>query len=61
MTKKAKEVLDGLVEKINSEATSQFVKARIELFSDGSDIPCHRWSMMNQFSVFLSGTHDAGE
>jgi hypothetical protein len=52
-------VLDELVEKIDSEATSQFVKARIELFSDGSDIPCHRWSMMNQFSVFLSGTHDA--
>jgi antirestriction protein ArdC len=59
MTEKAKAVLDGLVEKINSETASQFVRERIELFSDGSDIPCRRWSLMNQMSVFLSGTHDA--
>jgi antirestriction protein ArdC len=59
MTEKTKAILDGLVEKITSDTASEFVRERIELFSDGSNIPCHRWSMMNQFSVFLSGTHDA--
>jgi antirestriction protein ArdC len=59
MNEKTKAILDGLVEKIDSDTASQFVRDRIELFSDGSDIPCRRWSMLNQFSVFLYGTHDA--
>jgi len=59
MTKKAKETFDRLVRQITSSSASRFLKERIEMFSDGVDIPCRRWSFLNQFAVSLYGTHDA--
>jgi hypothetical protein len=58
MTEKAKAILDDLVKKITTENTLQFIHQK--LFSERiEEIPCQKWSMMNQFMVFLSGTSDA--
>jgi hypothetical protein len=57
MTEKAKEVLNNLVNKITTEETLEFMK--MKLFSDDVDIPCQKWSFLNQFLVFLAGTYDA--
>lgn len=57
MTEKAKETLDDLVRQISSTQASGFI--RHHLFSDGADIPCRRWSLLNQFIVFVHGTGDA--
>jgi hypothetical protein len=57
MNAKAKEILDKVVVSLSSETASKFVRDR--LFADGSDIPCRRWSVLNQFSVSLAGTADA--
>jgi hypothetical protein len=57
MTEKAKEVLNNLVTKITTEDTLEFMK--IKLFSDNVNIPCQKWSFLNQFLVFLARTCDA--
>jgi antirestriction protein ArdC len=57
MTKKAREILDNLVERITTENTLEFIHGK--LFSDTIDIPCKKWSFLNQFLVFLSNTNDA--
>jgi len=57
MKPKAKAVLDELVSRLSAESTCKFVRDR--LFSDGFDIPCRRWSALNQLCVSLSGTLDA--
>jgi hypothetical protein len=58
MTGKIKEILDTMAAQINSETTSRFV--RHHLFSDEiNPPPCRRWSYLNQFMTYLSGTMDA--
>jgi len=57
MNTKAKEILDKVVVRLSSETASKFVRDR--LFIDGSDIPCRRWSILNQFSISLAETADA--
>jgi hypothetical protein len=57
MKEKAKAILDDLMAKINNDTATKFVKDR--LFSDGIEIPCRNWSLLNQFITFLAGTHDA--
>ena len=57
MTEKAKDILDDLVSQITSEKIAKFVMCR--LFSDGVNIPCKKWSYLNQFVTYLSGTGDA--
>jgi antirestriction protein ArdC len=57
MTDNAKAALNGLVEKITADRIATFVRGR--LFSDGVSLPCHNWSLMNQFFVCLADTQDA--
>ena len=57
MTEKAKAMLDGLVEKISEERVATFIRGR--LFSDGVELPCMKWSLLNQFAVFMAGAGDA--
>jgi antirestriction protein ArdC len=57
MTEKAKEILDGLVAQITAEKAAAFV--REQLFSDGAEIPCRKWSRLNRLFMFLAGTADA--
>jgi hypothetical protein len=57
MKENVKAVLDDLVSRISAETATRFV--RDHLFTDGVDIPCRRWSILNQFFVSLSGTADA--
>ena len=57
MTDKEREILDDLVNKINSDTVTKFVMCR--LFSDGVNIPCKKWSYSNQFITYLHGTGDA--
>ena len=57
MKGKATEMLDDLVKKIDGTQTSGFI--RHSLFSDGAAIPCRRWSLLNRFVAFVSGTSDA--
>jgi antirestriction protein ArdC len=57
MTEKAKSVLDDLVLKITSANTLGFIHKR--LFTDDIDIPCKKWSLMNQFILFTADTYDA--
>jgi antirestriction protein ArdC len=60
MTGKAKKTLDSLVKKITGEKMVEFMTQRITLFTDGADIPCRRWSELNQFITFMiGGTCDA--
>jgi antirestriction protein ArdC len=57
MTEHAKQILDSVMEEITAEKAVAFIRER--LFSDGIDIPCKRWSCLNQFVAFLNGTGDA--
>ena len=60
MTGKAKKTLDALVKKITGEKMVEFMTQRITLFTDGADIPCRKWSELNQFITFMmGGTSDA--
>jgi len=57
MNEKVKAVLDELVTRLSIESACTFVRNR--LFTDGEDIPCRRWSVLNQLCVSLAGTLDA--
>jgi hypothetical protein len=57
MTEKAEQVLSGLVSKISSETAAGFLNYR--LFSSEVDIPCRKWSALNQFITYLFNTQDA--
>jgi len=57
MTAKAKETLDNLMKEITADKAADFVMYR--LFSDGISIPCKKWSLLNQFMTYHSGTRDA--
>jgi antirestriction protein ArdC len=57
MTDNAKKILDNLVEEITADKVVKFVRGR--LFGDGINLPCKKWSFLNQFITFLHGTGDA--
>lgn len=55
MDKKVESLLDNIVQKISSDNIASVMKK--SLF--GADIPMKKWSMLNQFICYLSGTQDA--
>ena len=57
MTDNAKKILDSVLLDVTVDKAVSFVQER--LFSDGISVPCRKWSYLNQFIVFLSGTSDA--
>jgi len=57
MTDNAKKILEQVMEAVTAEKAVHFVKERV--FSDGISIPCKKWSYLNQFVTYLSGTADA--
>jgi antirestriction protein ArdC len=57
MTENAKKILDDLVKEITADKVAGFVRGR--LFGDGINLPCHKWSVLNQFITYLHGTGDA--
>jgi antirestriction protein ArdC len=57
MTDNAKRILDNLVSEITSDKAATFIRGR--LFGDDVDIPCKKWSYLNQFMTYLHGTGDA--
>lgn len=56
---RAKCILDDLVEKIITGDFIDYVKNSIELFNDGCDIPCMKWSKLNKILTYYSNTADA--
>jgi len=57
MTERAKQILNSVAEGITAEKAVSFIRERV--FSDGVNIPCRKWSYLNQLVAFLSGTGDA--
>jgi antirestriction protein ArdC len=57
MTEHAKHVLKSVAEEITAEKAVCFIREKV--FSDGINIPCKKWSLMNQFITFMNGTGDA--
>ena len=57
MTENAKKILDDLMQEVTTEKAVSFVMDK--LFSDGISIPCKKWSFLNQFVTYFSGTADA--
>jgi antirestriction protein ArdC len=57
MTDNAKRILDNLIQEITTDRVATFVRSR--LFGQDIEIPCHRWSLLNQFAVMCGGTFDA--
>ncbi|GHV52219.1 hypothetical protein AGMMS49579_09110 [Spirochaetia bacterium] len=60
MILQARQTLNALVKKITGEKMVAFMTQRITLFTEGADIPCLKWSELNQFITFMiGGTCDA--
>lgn len=55
MNDRAKALLDNIVNQISSNTISQFMHK--SLF--GTDVPMVKWSALNRFSCYISGTEDA--
>ena len=55
MNDRAKALLDNIVDQISSDTVSQFMQK--SLF--GAEVPMTKWSALNRFSCYLSGTDDA--
>ena len=55
MNTRARALLDNIVNQISSDTVSQFTEK--SLF--GADVPMTKWSALNRFSYYLSGTEDA--
>ena len=56
-TENAKRLLEGLVEKLDTQTIAAFCRKR--LFSEGVELPMMKWSTLNKFFCFISGTSDA--
>jgi antirestriction protein ArdC len=57
MTENATRILDNLVKEITTDRIATFVRGR--LFGQNIEIPCHNWSILNQFAMMCGGTFDA--
>ncbi len=55
MDKRVKGILDSIVEQVSGDVITDFMQK--SLF--GGDAPMTKWSMLNQFICFISGTQDA--
>jgi len=56
-TENAKRLLEGLVEKLDTQTIAAFCQKR--LFASEADLPMSKWSRLNQFAAFISQTSDA--
>lgn len=57
MTDNAKKILDDLVSDVTGDKLVSFIRGK--LFSDDVNIPCKKWSVLNQFIAYMRGTGDA--
>ena len=55
MDKRVKGILDSIVEQVSGDVITDFMQK--SLF--GGDVPMTKWSMLNQFICFISGTQDS--
>lgn len=56
---KAKKILDNLVNTILDGDAVKYIHANLEMFTEGEEIPCQKWSYLNRVLVTLNGTSDA--
>lgn len=56
---RAKKILDEVANQIISGGAVKYIHANLELFNEGEDIPCQRWSKLNKLLVILNDTMDA--
>ncbi|HQL05808.1 MAG TPA: hypothetical protein PLU33_11760 [Treponemataceae bacterium] len=56
---RVKRLLDELAQQVINGGAVSFIRSKLELFTDGEEIPCQNWSELNRFLTYVANTNDA--
>lgn len=59
MRQKAQEILDRIVDLVLADGARGYLKSQLKLFTQGEELPCSRWSVLNRLLTYAAGTVDA--